>query len=243
MRTVLTYIYFGLLMPFTLFLKLYLIIIKRIKTAEKYDEAAFNIVNGWSGHILKVIGVKVNLKGIENLPKGSCVFVSNHQGNIDFLLLMSALNKHMGFIAKKEILKFRIVSMWMKEMHCVFIDRSNVRESLKAINEGVDNIKNGYSMLIFPEGTRSKSHNLGEFKKGSMKLATKTNAPVVPLVLDNTFTVFEEGKGWFKKATVTLSILKPIYIDNLSKEEKGDLALIVRQKIEEELNSIVNNLK
>lgn len=240
MKSVLIYIYFGLLLLFTLFLKLYLIIIKRIKTKEEYDAAVFNIVNAWSRYILKVIGVKVTLKGIENLPEGNCLFVSNHQGNVDFLLPMALLNKRIGFIAKKEILKIKIVSMWMKEMHCVFIDRENIRESLKAINEGVENLKKGYSMLIFPEGTRSKSHKLGEFKKGSMKLATKTNVPVVPLVLDNTFAVFEEGKGRLKSAAVTLSILKPIYVDELSKEEKGNLSNLIRDKINVELNCIVN---
>lgn len=240
MKSALKYIYFGLLMPLTLLLKLYLIVVRRIKTKEEYDEAVFRIVNGWSRHILKVIGVKVNIKGIENLPDGNCLFVSNHQGNIDFLPPLAFLNKQIGFIAKKEILKIKIVSMWMKEMHCVFIDRENIRESLKAINEGVENLKNGYSMLIFPEGTRSKSHRLGEFKKGSMKLATKTNVPVVPLVLDNTFTVFEEGKGWLKSSTITLSILKPIYVYKLSKEEKSNLANTIREKIEEELNCIVN---
>lgn len=241
MKTVLKYIYLGILMLLTLFLRLYLVIIKRIKTTEEYDKAVFKIVNGWAAYILKVIGVKVKLKGIENLPEGNCLFVSNHQGNIDFLLPMAYLNKQIGFIAKKEILKLRIVSMWMKEMHCVFIDRKNIRESLKAINQGAENLEKGYSMLIFPEGTRSRSHKLGEFKKGSMKMATKANAPVVPLVLDNTFKVFEEGKGWLKEAEVTLSVLKPIYIDKLSKEEKGDLSNIIRREIEEELNCIMNN--
>lgn len=238
MKTILIYIYLGILMFLTLFLKLYLLIVQRFKSEEEYKNIFFNTVNGWSAYILKILGVKVKLKGKENIPEGNCLFVSNHQGNIDFLLIMAYLNKQTGFIAKKEILKFRIVSMWMKEMHCVFLDRQNIRESLKAINQGVENLKQGYSMAIFPEGTRSKSHRLGEFKKGSMKLATKTNEPVVPVVIDNTFKVFEEGKGKIKSAEVTLSILKPIYINQLSSEDKADLANIIHDRIEKELNII-----
>lgn len=234
----LKYIYIAILMFLTIFLRIYLFVIKKIESPEKYDNAVYWIVNGWAAYILKVIGVKVELKGIENLPEGNCLIVSNHQGNADFLVLMSRLNKHMGFLAKKEILKLHIVGTWMKAMHCVFIDRENIRESLKAINEGIDNLEKGYSMVIFPEGTRSKSHVLGEFKKGSMKMATKASVPIVPIVLDNTFKVFEEGNGKLRPAEVTMSILEPIDIVKLTKEEKAKLAEIVREKIENELNTL-----
>lgn len=234
----LKYIYIAILLFLTLFLRIYLFVIKKIESPEKYDNAVYWIVNGWAAYVLKVIGIKVELKGIENLPKGNCLIVSNHQGNADFLVLMSRLNKHMGFLAKKEILKLHIVGTWMKAMHCVFIDRENIRESLKAINEGIDNLEKGYSMVIFPEGTRSKSHVLGEFKKGSMKMATKASVPIVPIVLDNTFKVFEEGSGKLRPAEVTMSILEPIDIVKLTKEEKARLAEIVREKIEKELNTL-----
>ena len=239
MRTILIYIYFAFLMLATLFLKLYMIVLKKIKTPDEYKDIIHKVVNSWADHVLNVIGVKVDIIGIENIPEEECLFVSNHQGNADFLLLMAKLNKHLGFIAKKELLKIKIVSMWMKEMHCVFLDRDNIRESLKGINEGAENLKNGYSMVIFPEGHRSKSHKLGEFKKGSMKLAVKAGVPVVPLVVDNTFKVFEEKKGRLTKTKVTLSILKPIDVKTLTKEEKADLAEIVRKKIDEELKKIV----
>ena len=123
-------------------------------------------------------------------------------------------------------------------MHCVFIDRENIRESLKAINQAIENVNNGYSMLIFPEGTRSKSHKLGEFKKGSMRIALKAKVPLVPIVLDNSFKVFEGSKGKLKPATINMSILKPIYVDNLTKEEKSNLAEVVKEKIAEELKTL-----
>lgn len=208
---------------------------RKAKSSEKYDYCVYKMVNLWSSHMLKVLGVKVNIKGLENLPEGNCIFVSNHQGNADFLVLMSRLNTNLGFVAKKEILKIPIVRTWMKDMHCVFIDRENIRESLKAINQAITNVNNGYSMLIFPEGTRSKSHKLGEFKKGSMRIALKAKAPLVPIVLDNSFEVFEGSKGKLKPATINMSILKPINVSELTKEESANLAEIVKEKIAEEL--------
>lgn len=225
----------------SLFLRLYFFVLKNIKSPEEYNNALYKVVNGWANHILKVIGVSVKIKGIENLPKRNCLIVSNHQSNADFLILMAKLDKQMGFIAKKEILKLHIVGTWMKAINCVFIDREDIRESLKAINKGIDNLEKGYSMVIFPEGTRSKSHELGEFKKGSMKMATKTNVPLVPIALDNTFKVFEEENGKLKSADVTMSILEPINVSELTKEEKMDLAEIVKQRIKKELNNLNSN--
>lgn len=232
------YIYFVILLLLTLLFRLYLLVIGKKRSPEKYDYYVYKMVNLWASHILKVLGVKVIIKGIDNLPKGNCTFVSNHQGNADFLVLMSKLDKNLGFVAKKEILKMPVVRTWMKEMHCVFIDRENIRESLNAINQAIQNVNNGYSMLIFPEGTRSKSHKLGEFKKGSMRVALKAKAPLVPIVLDNSFKVFEESKGKLKSATIYMSILEPIYVENLTREEKSNLADIVKEKISEELKKL-----
>jgi 1-acyl-sn-glycerol-3-phosphate acyltransferase len=123
----------------------------------------------------------------------------------------------------------------MKEIHCVFIDRSNIRESVKSINEGVENLKNGYNMCIFPEGTRSKGDQVGEFKKGSMKLALKSNSLVVPVAINGTYKVLE-ANGWkIKPADVSVKILKPIDTQSISKEEKKDLSNIIR-------NSIIKNM-
>jgi 1-acyl-sn-glycerol-3-phosphate acyltransferase len=224
-----------------MFLRLYFFVLKRIKSSEEYDNTLYRVVNRWANHILKVIGVNVRIKGIENLPKGNCLIVSNHQSDVDPLILIAKLNKQMGFIAKKEMLKLYVVGTWMKAINCVFIDREDIRESLKAINKGIDNLEKGYSMVIFPEGTRSRSNKLGEFKKGSMKMATKASVPLVPIVLDNVFKAFEEGNGKFRATDVNMSILEPINVSELSKEEKANLAEMVRERIQKELNTLNNN--
>lgn len=199
------------------------------------DEEAEKFVNEvvfyWANQVLKKAGVKLEVNGLENVPEEACCFVANHQGNFDILAILAAINKPMGFIAKKELKKTPIISQWMKNIRCVFIDRENVRESVKAINQGIENLKSGYSMVIFPEGTRSKGRDIGEFKKGSLKMATKANAPIVPVTIDGSYKIFEENNGWLKKGEIRVIVGKAIYLENLSKEEEKNLAEIVKNEI------------
>lgn len=238
MRWIFLYIYFVFSMIGTLFLKIRLNHIKKTKSENEYEKAVHDLVFKWSKHMLKVIGIKVNVKGLENIPEGTCVFISNHQSNLDFLAIMGIIDKQIGFIAKKEILKIKIVSGWMKMIHCVFIDRNDIRKSLMAINEGVENLKKGYSMAIFPEGTRSKSSSMGEFKKGSLKLATKANAVVVPIAIDGAYKLFEDVGGRVRSGVINMSVLEPIYIKELDRSEKAKLSDVLHERIYEEVQKI-----
>lgn len=204
---------------------------KRQGEEEKAEKFLHSTVFYWAKQVLKKAGVKVEAKGVENVPDGACCFVANHQGNFDILAILASIDKPMGFIAKKEMAKIPLISRWMRNIRCVFIDRENVRESLKAINEGANNLKNGYSMVIFPEGTRSKSHNIGEFKKGSLKMATKAKVPIVPITIDGSYKIFEEHNGWLRKGEIKLTIEKPIYLEKLSQEEQKNLSEIVKAEI------------
>jgi len=99
------------------------------------------------------------------------------------------------------------------------------------MNEAVENVKNGHSMFIFPEGTRSKNGEIGEFKKGSMRLAVKSEAPIVPITIEGARKIFEENNCRFRAAEVTLTIGKPISTKGLTKEEQDNLAGYVREVI------------
>ncbi|MDP4146077.1 MAG: lysophospholipid acyltransferase family protein [Bacillota bacterium] len=243
MKTIFIYVYCGIYLFLTLFFRLKLAILRRTKSQQEVEDYIHKKVFTWSNKVMRVVGVKTNVIGMENLPKGACLFVSNHQGNFDFFTLLANIDKPMGFVAKKEIAKLNITASWMRDMHCVFIDRDSIRDSLKAINEAVENLKNGYSMVIFPEGTRSKGPGIGEFKKGSMKLGIKADVPVVPVAIEGTYKAFEANKNKFKSAEVTLSILEPINVDLLSKEEKANLAEILQEKIHNELLRIQTERK
>jgi 1-acyl-sn-glycerol-3-phosphate acyltransferase len=190
--------------------------------------------------VLKIAGLNLTVIGKENIPEEPCVFVGNHQSNLDIPAILANMNRLTGAIAKKDMEKIPIVSYWMRQIHCVFLDRENPREALKSISEGVDNLKNGYSMIIFPEGTRSRSNSMGEFKKGSMRLATKAGVPIIPITIYNTNKAMEGNNGKVRKANAKLIIGKPIYLEGMSKEEKADISEVIRNIIQGNLDNLNN---
>lgn len=213
----------------------------KVLTFLKGEEAAEGYktrkIIAWSKVSIKLLGLRVTYEGTENIPKDTCVFVGNHQSILDIPVLIVGINRNAGFIAKKEILKVPVLGFWLGILHCVPIDRENIRAAIDAINKGVENLKKGYSMAIFPEGTRAKDGQIKEFKKGSLKLATKANVPVVPVTIDGTFRSYELEKK-FKKADVRVIFGKPIYPDQLSKEELKDISEIVHDEIAKNLNQL-----
>jgi 1-acyl-sn-glycerol-3-phosphate acyltransferase len=176
-------------------------------------------------------GSTVYTKGLENVPEGPVLFVSNHQSNFDIPLLLGFIDKPKSFIAKKELSKTPMLNQWMKQGKCIFIDRENARQSLRAIQEGIQILKGGHSLVIFPEGTRSKSSNMREFKKGSLKLAIKSQVPIIPVSINGSYKMMEANKGFIKPATISLIISEPIYTEHLTKEEETQLSEQVERTI------------
>ncbi|ABS41802.1 lysophospholipid acyltransferase family protein [Clostridium botulinum] len=240
MKSFIFYLGFGFYMLLSLLRIIKLKYLKRKGNKEEIDRYINKSVVGWANFIVNGIGIKINKKGLENVPDGPCLFVGNHQGLLDVPVVVSSLDKYVGFVAKKEMLKLKILTYWMKEMKCVFMDRQNVRAAVKTINEGVENLKNGYSMLIFPEGTRSRGENLGEFKKGSMKLGIKAGVPIVPIAINGTYNVLEANGRKIKAADVDLIICPPIYPNELSKEEQNNLSATIKDIIQKELQKARN---
>ncbi len=195
-------------------------------SSEKTEEYIFKTIKDIAAHVMTKSKTSVDLSGLENIPEGPCIFVANHQAIFDAFLLFYKIDKKMIFIAKKEITKIPLIGWWMRKGQTVFIDRKNLREGAKAIDKAVEKIKNGYSVIIFPEGTRSLSSEIGTFKKGSMKLAVKANVPVVPLTIDGTYNVLETGRK-VRGHRLRLTIHKPIYINQLTEEEKKNLSVII----------------
>ena len=235
MRTIFLWVYFVCYMLVSIFYRFRLAFVKKFGTREQAEKLVYNFASNCAKDIIRKSGVKVNIDGEENIPKEACLFVPNHQGLFDLLLVLGYINRPVGFIAKKGTKSIPLISGWMKEMHCVFIDRKNTREGLKAINQGVENLKDGHSMVIFPEGTRSRSSQIGKFKKGSMRLAIKSGCPIVPITIQGTYKVFEENHGIVTPGIISLIISKPIYIKDFTIEEQSNLSNIVRDIIRKNL--------
>lgn len=213
MRTIVWFIYFWgyLLLSWPL-------LNKGLKAQQKGDNAtgdalAAKYVPRWCGTLLKLAGVTVTVTGRENIPAGRpCVFVANHRSYYDIPLMLTQLDAPHALVSKKEVDKIPLVRGWMRLLHCVFVDREDSRQSLQCLHEATDHVKNGYSVGIFPEGTRHKGPEgtLGEFKGGAFRIATKAGAPVVPVVLHRSRAVMEDNGGWMKPAHVMVEILPAI---------------------------------
>jgi 1-acyl-sn-glycerol-3-phosphate acyltransferase len=186
----------------------------------------------WGRITVLTTGTRVELTGLENVPEGQNVcFISNHQGLFDIPVLLGFSGQQMGFIAKQELFKIPVLSHWMKELHCIFIDRKNPRNAIKSIEAGAEVIRSGYPIVIFPEGTRSQGTTVGPFHYGSIKLALMAEATIVPITVYGTWRIFEARKR-IKSSQVKVKIMPPIPPEeakNMGKQELMDSIRVTMQ--------------
>jgi 1-acyl-sn-glycerol-3-phosphate acyltransferase len=209
---------------------------KEGKIAER-DALTNDIVKNWARFVVGLTKSEVEVRGEENIPQDTAVvLIGNHQSYLDIPVLMGYVNKPIAFIAKSEILRVPVLSKAMKLMQCTFLVRTNMRQSVRAMAEAVDTIKNGYSMVIFPEGTRSKGGPVIDFKPGSFKLAYKSGVPILPVTIDGTFRLFEE-KNKVQSGKVIITIHPPVPTAELTKENQTQIPEKVRSVILTALSS------
>ena len=188
--------------------------------------------------ILNQIGCELHVQGQENIPdKGPVVIMANHQSYSDIPVCFAVFTKfQIGFVAKKYLAKAPILGGWMPRIRSVFIENDEPREALKAINKGIDYIHDGFSLVICPEGTRSKGPEMGPFMRGAIKLATKPGVPLIPVSINGTYHMFEET-GVARGAKVGVIVHEPIETAGLSRQEEKALIdkveKIIRDGVEE----------
>lgn len=184
---------------------------------------------------LKITGVSVTVIGEENVPTDTPVlYVGNHRSYFDILLTYVRVPRPTGYIAKKEMLRYPFLVTWMKNLHCLFLDRKDLKQGLKTILEGIEKVKSGISICIFPEGTRNKVNDTFlPFRDGSFKIAEKSGCPIVPMSIYNSAGIFEDHLPKIKKAHVILEYCPPIYINDIPKAERKLISTQVQDIIKE----------
>lgn len=224
-RTIFWYTFFWLYLLLSLSYHIPLLFM-RIFRLSKAKRAYITYLAGlWARSIIWAAGGKVTVAGKENIPAhNSICYVSNHQGGFDIPLIMGYISHTVGFIAKKELRYIPILGTWIKEVGCVFINRSSLRESIDVIKQGVENIQQGYPMVIFPEGTRSRSSKMRPFKSGSLKLAIRSQASIVPVTIDGSYKLREEHGGFITPASVKLTVHPAIDAASLEDDDTKKLA-------------------
>lgn len=197
------------------------------------NTSSLAIVNWAFRCCLFISGTKVTIKGLPNIPKDRPVlFIGNHRSYFDILITYINVPGPTGYIAKKEMLRWPLLVNWMRNLHCLFLDRNDIKQGLKIILEAIDKIKSGISICIFPEGTRNKvNHTFMDFHEGSFKIAAKTGCPIVPMTIYNSADIFEDHLPKIRKTHVVLEYGTPIFPDSLSKEEQKHLGAYTREVI------------
>ena len=162
--------------------------------------------------------------------------IGNHKSYFDIIITYARCPGLTGYVAKNDMAKVPLLSLWMKRLYCLFINRDDVKEALKTILAGIDHIKNGISMCIFPEGTRNKTDDLMlPFKEGSFKMAEKTGCAIVPMAITGSADILENHFPKVKATHVILEYGKPIYPNELDKETKKKIGAHCQGIIEEML--------
>ena len=172
-------------------------------------------------------GVKADIRGLENLPtdpEKPVLFVGNHNSFYDVMIMYTLFPERTGFIAKKSFKKVPILNLWMMMLYCLFLDRKDTKQGLKTILKAIDYVKQGISIFVFPEGTRSKDGTMKEFKPGAFKVSTKTGCPIIPVVLSGTADIFENHLPLIKSRDIVITIGEPINPNSLEKEDKKHIS-------------------
>ena len=201
------------------------------------DISSLRIVQGAFYVIAFLSGCHVTVKGMENVPKDEAVlYIGNHRSYFDVVLTYARCPGLTSYMAKKEVARVPLLSTWMRFLHCLFLDRKDIKQGLKTILAAIDLIKNGISVCIFPEGTRSTGPEQTEllpFHEGSFKVATKTDCLIVPMAITNTSRIFEDHIPFIRSTDVVIEYGKPFRPSELTKEQKKGIGRYTRGIIQE----------
>jgi len=190
------------------------------------------VARAWGKAILWFASVRVRVLGIENVdPNRSHIYMSNHLSLFDIPVLLAHLRVQFRWIAKAELFTIPIFGTAMKGAGYVSIDRSNRKAAFASLKQASENIRNGVSVLIFPEGTRSDDGNVGSFKNGGFVMAIDSGAPIMPVVIHGTRRIMRKNTNRIRRGNVTLEILKPIETAEYTRKQKEELMLLVRKAI------------
>lgn len=198
------------------------------------DYSSLRIVQWAFKVILWISGVKVTVIGEERIPDEPALYVGNHRSFFDVPITYSRCRRLTGFVSKKEMEKIPLLSTWMRFLYCLFLDRDDIRAGLKTILKAIEQVKNGISIFIFPEGTRNREEELSvlPFHDGSFKIAEKSGCPVIPVSINNTAQILEAHFPFIRKTHVVLEYGEPIYPNTLDKEAKKQLGTYCHDLIE-----------
>jgi 1-acyl-sn-glycerol-3-phosphate acyltransferase len=186
----------------------------------------------WGRAILFVSRIRVTVKGLENIdPSQSYVYMANHQSNFDIPVLLAHLPVQFRWLAKAELFRIPIFGRAMRGAGYIEIDRFNQKSAFESLNQAAGKLKNGVSIMMFPEGTRSRDGKIRPFKKGGFVMAIGSGEPIVPVIIKGTWPIMAKSSLRINSGDVTLQIERPIRTTAYTRDTKDDLMESVRSVI------------
>ena len=178
---------------------------------------------GWARFVLRRFDVALRVEGEGNAPAADgrrLVVVSNHQSQLDIPALVAALDRRLGFVAKRELASIPLLNYWMKKIGCVIIDRTDKAGAHRALEEAAKGM-GAYPLVVFPEGTRSKTGQLLPLKLGGFRLALMARARVLPVLIEGTRDAGENRSGSAGTIPVRVRIFPALDTENLEDGKAG----------------------
>jgi 1-acyl-sn-glycerol-3-phosphate acyltransferase len=192
--------------------------------------------------ILKVCGIKVKMEGAENIQKDvSCIYMANHTSYFDIFALLSTLPVDFKFIVKQELMRIPIFGLAMRRAGYIGIEREDPRKALKSMREAAERIKNGASVLIFPEGTRSEDGCLQSFKPGGFHLALRSGCDIVPITITGSREIVPKGSLRIQKGTIRVVVGNSISLKGQTKKNMGGVMEQVRNAMAGQLSASIRD--
>jgi len=174
------------------------------------DRLPSGVMRWWGKGFIRIGGWNVRVEGVEHLPAGGAILVSNHQSLVDIPLFVAALPREVRFLAKRELGRIPLFGAAMAAAGNLFIDREDPRDAVHLVRKATDSMERGQMVVVFPEGTRSRDGTIGEFKPGAFYLARKTGVPLLPVLIEGGHKALPRGSLLFRPSALSVKILPPV---------------------------------
>jgi 1-acyl-sn-glycerol-3-phosphate acyltransferase len=204
-----------------------------LRLFDRTGDRVLDLARAWSGWVVSFAGVKIVVENRAHLvPDQPYVFMANHASSLDIWAVFRVVPRRLRMIAKKQLARIPLFGWAMWAGRFIFIDRQNGVAARRTIDEAGRRIREGASVLLFPEGTRTRDGTLGPFKKGGFHLAVNAGVPIVPVALRGTRELMPRGSLLLRAGTITAIIGEAIPTQGLSDEERAGLHERVRAMVE-----------
>ena len=198
----------------------------------------------WARTLMRLGGIRLDISGQENLPKNeTVVYMPNHQSDLDWPIIFNAIPGQYLFVAKKELFEIPIFGMYMKMQRYIPIERTKLKGSFKTYQEVVRLIKEGNSIVIYPEGTRSYNEELQSFKLFSFSFLREAMVRVVPVVIDGSIKIQKKGSRLIHPGKVRVKILPPVSFDDIIHLENKEFCAAASDRVRSLLSAELRNNK